>query len=78
MVDLAVRMSARKGLRWAKAALEKQLADDPPPPSKPIRCVPKLQSANINVPPLGPNYYGHVYIIGFADYVKIGWSISVT
>lgn len=35
-----------------------------------------LQIANIVVPPLGPNY-GHVYVIGFADYVKIGWSTNV-
>jgi hypothetical protein len=29
------------------------------------------------VPPLGPAHYGHVYVIGFADYVKIGWSEHV-
>jgi T5orf172 domain len=31
----------------------------------------------IDVPPLGPGHYGHVYVIGFADYVKIGWSEHV-
>jgi hypothetical protein len=36
-----------------------------------------LQIANVVVPPLGPNCYGHVYVIGFADYVKIGWSEDV-
>jgi Meiotically up-regulated gene 113 len=77
MVDLALRMSARNGRRWSKAALDKQLADDPPPASKPIRCVPVLQAVIIDVPPLGPNCYGHVYVIGFADYVKIGWSRNV-
>jgi Meiotically up-regulated gene 113 len=76
MVDLALRMSARWG-RWSRAALDKQLADDPPPPSKRIQCVPMLQIANVVVPPLGPNCYGHVYVIGFADYVKIGWSEDV-
>ena len=77
MADLALRVSARIGLPSAKAAVREQLANNPPPPSKPIRCVPMLQSVNINVPPLGPNYYGHVYVIGFADYVKIGWSENV-
>jgi Meiotically Up-regulated Gene 113 (MUG113) protein len=76
MVDLALRMSARWG-RWSRAELEKQLADDPQPTSKPIKCVSSLQIANIVVPPLGQNYYGHVYVIGFADYVKIGWSENV-
>jgi hypothetical protein len=69
-------MSARWG-RWSRAALDKQLADDPPPPSKRIQCVPMLQIANVVVPPLGPNCYGHVYVIGFADYVKICWSEHV-
>jgi hypothetical protein len=77
MVDLALRMSERRGLPWSRAELEKQLADNPPPPSKPIKCVPSFQIANIVVPPLGPGYYGHVYVIGFADYVKIGWSTNV-
>lgn len=29
------------------------------------------------IPPLGPGHAGHVYVIGFADYVKIGWSRDV-
>jgi hypothetical protein len=29
------------------------------------------------MPPLGPDEYGHVYVVGFADYVKIGWSENV-
>ena len=37
-----------------------------------------MKCANIDVPPLGPKHYGHVYVIGFADYVKIGWSENVT
>jgi hypothetical protein len=78
MVDLSTRMSARIGHPSAKARLREQLANNPPPPSKPIRCVPMLKCANIVVPPLGPEYYGHVYVIGFADYVKIGWSENVT
>jgi hypothetical protein len=77
MIDLALRMSARNGGLWSRAALDKRLADDPPLPSKPIQCVPMLRSAKIVVPPLGPNYYGHVYVIGFADYAKIGWSRNV-
>ena len=36
-----------------------------------------LKCVNIDVPPLGPKHYGHVYVIGFADYVKIGWSENV-
>lgn len=78
MVDLSTRMSARKGMRWAKARLREQLANNPEPPSKPIKCVPMLKSVNVDVPPLGPKQYGHVYVIGFADYVKIGWSENVT
>lgn len=34
MVDLALRMSARIGHPSAKAALHKQLANNPPPPGK--------------------------------------------
>lgn len=26
------------------------------------------------IPPLGPSDRGHVYVVGFAGYVKIGWS----
>src|SRR5207302_725389 len=77
MVDLVTRMSARIGSRSAKARLQKQLTEKPPPPSKPIRCVPMLKSVIIDVPPLDPGHYGHVYVIGFADYVKIGWSENV-
>ncbi len=77
MVDLATRIYARIGFPLAKARLQKQLAENPPPPSKPIRCVPMLKRVIIDVPPLGPNHYGHVYVIGFADYVKIGWSENV-
>jgi hypothetical protein len=76
MVDLALRMSARIGKR-AKAALQKELANNPPPPSTPIKCLPILKTVSIDVPPLGPNHHGHVYVIGFADYVKIGWSQNV-
>jgi hypothetical protein len=36
-----------------------------------------LKSVIIDVPPLGPNHHGHIYVIGFADYVKIGWSENV-
>ena len=39
--------------------------------------MPNLKRAHIAVPPLGPDHYGHVYVIGFADYVKIGWSQNV-
>jgi hypothetical protein len=77
MVDLALRMSARIGHPSAKVALREQLANNPPPPSKPIRCLPRSKCVIIDVPPLGPNHYGHVYVIGFADYVKIGWSEHV-
>jgi hypothetical protein len=77
MVDLALRMSARIGHPSAKAVLQKQLANNPPPPSKPIRCLSRSKCVIIDVPPLGPNHYGHVYVIGFADYVKIGWSENV-
>ena len=77
MVDLALRMSARIGHPSAKAALREQLATSPPPPSKPIQCLPRSKCVMIDVPPLGPNHYGHVYVIGFADYVKIGWSENV-
>ena len=75
MVDLWLRMNARIGHPSAKAALRKQLAKSPP--SKPIRCLPRLKRViNIDVPLLG-SHYGHVYVIGFADYVKIGWSADV-
>jgi hypothetical protein len=77
MVDLALRMSARIGHPSAKAALREQLAKNPPPPSKPIRRLPRSKRVIIDVPPLGPNHDGHVYVIGFADYVKIGWSENV-
>src|ERR1700722_19662533 len=78
MVDLALRMSARFAhYPSAKVALREQLANNPPPPSKPIRCLARLKRVMINVPPLGSGHYGHVYVIGFADYVKIGWSEHV-
>ena len=77
MADLELRMLARIGHPSAKAALRAQLANNPPPPSKPIRCVPMLERVIIDVPPLGPDHDGHVYVIGFADYVKIGWSENV-
>lgn len=77
MADLELRMSARNGSRRAKAALQNELAKYPPPPSTPIKCLPIMKSATIDVPPLGPDQYGHVYVIGFADYVKIGWSENV-
>jgi hypothetical protein len=77
MADMRTRMSARIGHPSAKARLLEQLANDPPPPSKPIRCVPMLNCVIIDVPPLGSNQYGHVYVVGFADYVKIGWSENV-
>jgi hypothetical protein len=77
MVDLTTRIFARLGHPSAKAALRDQLANSPPPPSKPIRCLPRSKCVMIDVPPLGPGHYGHVYVIGFADYVKIGWSEHV-
>ena len=30
-----------------------------------------------DIPPAAEGYCGHVYVIGFADYVKIGWSENV-
>jgi hypothetical protein len=77
MVDLATRMAARVGHPSAKDALRDELANNPPPPSKPIEWVPCLKRADIVVPPLGPNQYEHVYVVGFADYVKIGSSQDV-
>jgi hypothetical protein len=77
MVDMATRIAARIGHPSAKARLSAELANSPPPPSEPIRYVPLAKRARITLPPLGSDHYGHVYVIGFADYVKIGWSENV-
>ncbi len=77
MPNMALRMSARIGHPSAKRALQVALEENPPPPSERIRYFPRRKRAIIEVPPLGPNQYGHVYVTGYADYVKIGWSGNV-
>lgn len=77
MPDMVTRMAARIGHPSAKARLQRELENYPPPPSKPIECLPRLKTVMIDVPPLGPDHSGHVYVVGFADYVKIGWSAVV-
>src|ERR1700724_2033791 len=77
MPSMALRMSARIGHPSAKKALRIELEEKPPPPSEIIRSSSIFKCATIEVPSLEPYQYGHVYVVGFADYVKIGWSGSV-
>ena len=77
MPSMGLRMSARLGHRSAQRALGIALEENPPPPSETIRYNRRSKRALIDVPKLDPDHYGHVYVVGFADYVKIGWSGNV-